>query len=287
MKRLILNLFEMNCVSHITPRPVAAAGQQPGAVTTTSTTGSSWPSCWSDGGFDALFLADVVGTYDVLPRRPRTRRSARPADPGQRPVAADPGDGGGRPSTSASPSPLSVLPTSTRSPSPAGSPPSTTSPRAGSAGTSSPPTCPTRRATSAYGELPAHDDRYERADEYLEVLYKLWEGSWEDDAIIADRRGQRLRRPGEDPRHRPPRQVLLQRRRPAPRRAVAAAHPGALHRRPPPPRAPPFAGKHAEVGLHRRARPRRSSRRPSSSIRAAAVEAGRAAHDVRFVAIGR
>ncbi|MWB99675.1 LLM class flavin-dependent oxidoreductase [Agromyces seonyuensis] len=31
-----------------------------------------------------------------------------------------------------------------------------------------------------------HDDRYDHADEYLEVLYKLWEGSWEDDAIIRD-----------------------------------------------------------------------------------------------------
>ncbi|MCU1544633.1 MAG: class flavin-dependent oxidoreductase [Microbacteriaceae bacterium] len=33
-----------------------------------------------------------------------------------------------------------------------------------------------------------HDDRYDVADEYLEVLYKLWEGSWEDDAVIRDRR---------------------------------------------------------------------------------------------------
>jgi FMN-dependent oxidoreductase (nitrilotriacetate monooxygenase family) len=32
----------------------------------------------------------------------------------------------------------------------------------------------------------AHDDRYDHADEYLEVLYKLWEGSWEDDAVIRD-----------------------------------------------------------------------------------------------------
>ena len=32
-----------------------------------------------------------------------------------------------------------------------------------------------------------HDERYEHADEYLEVLYKLWEGSWEDDAVIRDR----------------------------------------------------------------------------------------------------
>jgi FMN-dependent oxidoreductase (nitrilotriacetate monooxygenase family) len=35
--------------------------------------------------------------------------------------------------------------------------------------------------------LPPHDERYDQADEYLEVLYKLWEGSWEEDAVVADR----------------------------------------------------------------------------------------------------
>jgi len=33
----------------------------------------------------------------------------------------------------------------------------------------------------------AHDERYDLADEYLEVLYKLWEYSWEDDAVRRDR----------------------------------------------------------------------------------------------------
>ena len=32
-----------------------------------------------------------------------------------------------------------------------------------------------------------HDRRYDQADEYLEVLYKLWEGSWEDNAVVEDR----------------------------------------------------------------------------------------------------
>ncbi|NBA97233.1 LLM class flavin-dependent oxidoreductase [Pseudomonas sp. R5(2019)] len=31
-----------------------------------------------------------------------------------------------------------------------------------------------------------HDRRYDQADEYLQVLYKLWEGSWEDDAVLND-----------------------------------------------------------------------------------------------------
>jgi alkanesulfonate monooxygenase len=33
----------------------------------------------------------------------------------------------------------------------------------------------------------AHDDRYDVADEYMELVYKLWEGSWEDDAVLRDR----------------------------------------------------------------------------------------------------
>ena len=33
----------------------------------------------------------------------------------------------------------------------------------------------------------AHDERYEEAEEYLEVVYRLWEGSWEDDAVVRDR----------------------------------------------------------------------------------------------------
>lgn len=32
-----------------------------------------------------------------------------------------------------------------------------------------------------------HDERYDVADEYLEVCYKLWEGSWEDGAVLRDR----------------------------------------------------------------------------------------------------
>lgn len=30
----------------------------------------------------------------------------------------------------------------------------------------------------------SHGDRYRRAEEYIEVLYKLWEGSWQDDAVV-------------------------------------------------------------------------------------------------------
>ena len=38
------------------------------------------------------------------------------------------------------------------------------------------------RAMGYAGQM-AHDERYDAADEYLELLYKLWEGSWADDAV--------------------------------------------------------------------------------------------------------
>lgn len=31
-----------------------------------------------------------------------------------------------------------------------------------------------------------HDKRYEMTDDYLRALYKLWEGSWPDDAVKFD-----------------------------------------------------------------------------------------------------
>jgi long-chain alkane monooxygenase len=35
--------------------------------------------------------------------------------------------------------------------------------------------------------LTEHDERYRWADEYLEVTYKLWEGSWDEGALLQDR----------------------------------------------------------------------------------------------------
>lgn len=36
-------------------------------------------------------------------------------------------------------------------------------------------------------DLTAHDDRYEWAEEYVEAAYKLWEGSWDEGALLADK----------------------------------------------------------------------------------------------------
>ena len=52
-----------------------------------------------------------------------------------------------------------------------------------------------------------HDQRYEIAEEYMEVVYKLWEGSWEDDAVVLDKvnriyaRGDRVHEVKHEGRH--------------------------------------------------------------------------------------
>ncbi|AGS25576.1 LLM class flavin-dependent oxidoreductase [Rhizobium etli] len=42
------------------------------------------------------------------------------------------------------------------------------------------------RAIGLRGQV-AHDDRYDLADEYMSLVYKLWEGSWDDDAVVIDK----------------------------------------------------------------------------------------------------
>ena len=104
----------------------------------------------------------------------------------------------------------------------------------------------------------AHDRRYDIAEEYMEVVYKLWEGSWEDDAVLRDRGRGIFARAGEGPSHRPSRRELPRRRDP-PVRAVAAAH--------------------ARAVSGRRLRPRPRIRRPPRRMRVhvGALQAGRGA----------
>lgn len=37
-----------------------------------------------------------------------------------------------------------------------------------------------------FTQMPTHDERYARADEFMDVVYALWEGSWDDDAVKRD-----------------------------------------------------------------------------------------------------
>jgi FMN-dependent oxidoreductase (nitrilotriacetate monooxygenase family) len=43
-------------------------------------------------------------------------------------------------------------------------------------------------AVQAFGvPMVAHDERYEMADDFMELVYKLWEGAWEPDALEKDK----------------------------------------------------------------------------------------------------
>jgi len=42
-------------------------------------------------------------------------------------------------------------------------------------------------ANLGYDDRLDHDERYDRADEFMDVLYALWEDSWEDDAVVQDK----------------------------------------------------------------------------------------------------
>lgn len=41
-------------------------------------------------------------------------------------------------------------------------------------------------ARNGLGELLPHDERYDRAEEYMDVCYKLWERSWDEGALVYD-----------------------------------------------------------------------------------------------------
>ena len=183
-KRIILNAFDMSCVTH----------QAPGLWKHPDNQAHRYNDIdyWIDlakllerGTFDALFIADVVGIYDVY------RHSSAPAliDSAQLPVG-DPiiqvsamakatehlGFGVTVASTYELPYALarrfSTLDHFTK----------------GRVGWN----VVTSYLDSAARNLGLttqikHDDRYGIGEEFLDVTYKLWEGSWEDDAVVIDR----------------------------------------------------------------------------------------------------
>ncbi|WP_239614908.1 LLM class flavin-dependent oxidoreductase [Cohnella mopanensis] len=136
------------------------------------------------GLFDALFLADVYGFYDIY----RGSRDAALRDAIQAPIN----------------DPSLIIPTmaySTKHLSFAVTVPTTyeqpyaharrmttldhlTNGRIGWNVVTS--FLPSAARNFGLNRMIGHDERYDIADEYLEVVYKLWEGSWEDDAVVRD-----------------------------------------------------------------------------------------------------
>ncbi|MCU1552384.1 MAG: dmoA 2 [Glaciihabitans sp.] len=180
---LIFNLFEMNTVGHISQ----GLWRHPDNTRHRYTDLAFWQDeakLLEEGLFDAVFLADVVGAYDGYRGGPETAVREAVQIPNN--------------------DPLLVIPAM-----------AAVTEHLGFAATFSttyePPFAFARRASTldhltrgrfgwnvVTSYLPnaarnfglddelTHEERYDRAHEYMEVLYKLWEGSWEDGAVVRD-----------------------------------------------------------------------------------------------------
>ncbi len=123
----------------------------------------------------------------------------------------------------------------------------------------------------------AHDDRYDVADDYMQAVYKLWEGSWADDAVLADRATGTYADPArvrsmshQGPHYRMDTVHLCE---PSPQRTPVLYQAGSSGR------GKQFAAAHAEcVFLNGQAKP--SVRAIVDDIRAGAVHQGRAGSDI-------
>ncbi|GGF89977.1 monooxygenase [Azorhizobium oxalatiphilum] len=94
------------------------------------------------------------------------------------------------------------------------------------------------------GQRP-HDDRYDVADDYMEVVYKLWEGSWEEGAAVRDAAAGVFTDPARVHRviHQGPHYALdaIHLAEPSPQRTPVLYQAGTS------PRGRAFAGRHAEA----------------------------------------
>jgi FMN-dependent oxidoreductase (nitrilotriacetate monooxygenase family) len=140
-------------------------------------------------------------------------------------------------------------------------------------------------AARAIGQsaMTGHDDRYDQADEALELLYKLWEGSWADDAVCADKQGRIYADPARV-RSIDHQGTFYQSQgyhlsEPSPQRTPVLFQAGSSER------GRAFAARHAEC-IFISATDRTAAQRTARLLRAEAVKAGRQPDDIKiFVAI--
>jgi alkanesulfonate monooxygenase len=188
-KHIRLNAFDMNCVGH----------QSPGLWTHPRDRSDTYNTLeyWTDlattlerGLFDAIFLADVLGIYDVYQGSPRTALENAVQIPVNDPLMLIPamavvtrnlGFGVTCALSYEHPYPfarrMSTLDHLTR----------------GRIGWNI-VTGYLESAARGMGraEQTGHDERYAIAEDYMLAVYKLWEASWEDSAVLRDRAGGRF-----------------------------------------------------------------------------------------------
>lgn len=183
-KRIYLNAFDMNCAGHYSP----GLWTHPADKSSTYKDAEYWThlaKVLEKGRFDAIFLADVLGIYDVYQdsRDPAVRQGAQVPvnDPAfVIPIMAQATNhlGFGLTASVSHEHPyifarrISTLDHLTK----------------GRIGWNIVTSYLNSAALNiGLNQQISHDERYEIADEYMEVVYKLWEGSWEDDAVLVDK----------------------------------------------------------------------------------------------------
>src|SRR6201984_1889026 len=200
-KEIRLNAFDMNCVGHIQH----GMWTHPRDRSTEYNTIGSWQALWrlpGRGQCEGIFLADIVGVYDVYRGGP----APSIVDAVQIPVN----------------DPMMVVPVM-----------AAVTEQIGFGVTANltyePPYLFARRMSTldhltrgrvgwniVTGYLDSadrgmglraqadHESRYDTADEYMSVVYQLWEASWEDGAVLRDKANRIFADPAKIHRRRPP-----------------------------------------------------------------------------------
>ncbi len=183
-REILLNAFDMNCVGHIQqglwthPRDQSTRYLELAYWTELART-------LEDGLFDGLFLADVIGVYDVFGGNADAALRGAVQVPVNDPMLLIPAMaattthlGFGVTANLIYEAPylfarrMSTLDHLTR----------------GRVGWNIVTGYLDSAARAAgFSAQPAHDDRYDLADEYMSLVYQLWEQSWDDDAVQAKR----------------------------------------------------------------------------------------------------
>jgi alkanesulfonate monooxygenase len=268
-REIRLNAFEMNCIAHQSP----GMWRHPRDRSRDYRRLDGWielAKTLERGLFDGLFLADVLGVYDVFEGSPESALRHATQTPVNDPLLLVP-------AMAAATKHLGFGVTVTLSyepPFPLARRMSTldhlTDGRIGwnvvtgyldSAA----------KGSGQNGQRP-HDERYAVAEDYMEVVYKLWEGSWADDAVVADpktgvfTRPERVRRVQHDGPHY--RLDALHLSEPSPQRTPVLYQAGTS------PAGRAFAARHAECVFM--SGPSKKVIAPRvAAIRKLAVEAGR------------
>jgi len=274
-KKILLNAFNMNCVGHINH----GLWTHPQDTSTQYNTLEYWTGLaqlLERGLFDGLFIADIVGVYDVYQQSVEVTLKESIQLPVNDPLLL-----------------VSAMAAVTRN--------------LGFGLTANltyePPYLFARRMSTldhlsrgrvgwnivtgyldsaakamGLGAQVEHDRRYDQADEYLEVLYKLWEGSWEDDAVLNDRQQRIYAQPEKVHKVRHQGEFYQVEGyhlcEPSPQRTPVLFQAGSSER------GLLFAGRHAEcVFISGQNKP--ATRGQVDKVRASAVAAGRNAEDIK------